>query len=1520
MGAECQDAARDGPQRAGEKVENLHKLYPQIARVYSLLYGKRTIPAEVWRFFHDLHLLQSAKTEDDIADVAWALHIFVDAAKKKQSRRSAQVAKMLIKSLPVQQHGEWYMLRVREGDLGLMVGAHPRAPPTSWDHARVAKSAVAIGVALQDFYCRWNGLLSWQHDFLCKELLDGSCGKVFQEAKDIIDVLNPEAFGYKFTVQLIKTGSPPKAVSLFKKIPVANLSQVVRCGTSDEAYSYFELFSQFYSHGGKKEAKEFLLYMVNQQAYSDDALKVFIRNKKLKDVISFVLYFVSCVRNAAQDDASDGATRDFKSLERYWSLSCKMACCPFSCRRGEGDIQLMLLKVSNVPHVILGELLEQLLACDQAGQEHLLHEREFQQAIEAVLLLSESDVIVRVVERLSEAEQNALKHVLREWARLHLLRILEQNRSFYNAKCEEVREVIQKENLWQWKKQEENSRRREFYFQSDIRRSEEIALVLHMFFEICMFLDPTILRRTTMDAQSRSPPLYFLDTFVPEGSELFNSITDEVCRRTKNLVQSEVRALMRLPGFYDPGLQEFFVEGEVDKVRAAFCEDMAFAKLVQVIARLFGFRDGSMDRAALESSLVQMANAVQGSRMCSEMMNEVLGAALDKLDWEFLPDKCSDALNTPSKFTVASLALCARRLRAACDTVKNQAVQLSFGTVLNAFLQTPPRGWVPLFNSCETVLFFLRFMEKEDLGLAYEKFQNENAAIFKDDKRLNSLLKEAKEYYSEPFISIQDDVTDLCNMDIRGKLIKKKRPVNKHRSSNSKRFGDHDWNLVVDIAGCAAESMKEKYNVPMLPHHTQLVTLLMFANQICQGPGKVALPKTILARVGTGEGKSWIIGMLAAFVALKGMTAHVIIDNDTLLERDHATMKALFQKLSLTADKRALDTDTQVVYCSTMDIEFHLLEKMKQGNTDGGFKNCVMIVDEVDSLIVDDHVYNCYVDEDHQGSDICQWWWTQGHQESPSYYDSRKKRLMEQLEAAHRDAGRKQEGKHYVVDDYYGTVWALDERTCHVKRSSWYLWLELIRKGKYPDYQIQCMTRQTVICKKSCFASYSFIFGLTGSLGTEAEQEYTKKHFNASLIMVPPFLDTCRGQSRPKPKCVKTTIERGAEAQLMTTVSIAKEYCAKVPILVVARDPDRVKKLAERLRGAIPTHASSDRLGPAIIELVDNPGKEAEFQQLVESATQPLEVAGPNGKAMRQWRVTITTAIGARGQDYHVSDELVDEKGGFLLILEYVPDSEREWVQFLGRTARHDHPGQYAVILNSEEYRHISALNEGESNTVDTILSFYSKEGEKRLKEIEMDLSKGTLMHKCTGDWYAWSKEHRADGMVWEDKNSDWLDLCETFENKSLDDINSFFSSMSIPPASMTASLGENDKLGTPRAGLAEGAMEAKGSPEGVYKGEKLNHMRHGKGTCEFDDGRVYSGQWMADKMNGDGIMTWTSGQRYEGQYKHGKRSGNGKISWTDGSSYNGQWYKGKQHGHGQYTNENGEIYAGKWTEGKKTT
>ena len=72
----------------------------------------------------------------------------------------------------------------------------------------------------------------------------------------------------------------------------------------------------------------------------------------------------------------------------------------------------------------------------------------------------------------------------------------------------------------------------------------------------------------------------------------------------------------------------------------------------------------------------------------------------------------------------------------------------------------------------------------------------------------------------------------------------------------------------------------------------------------------------MLAQVRTGEGKSWIIGMLAAFTALKGLRAHVVINDDALRERDFSTMSLLFAKLEIRASctSDALDEDDVMLF------------------------------------------------------------------------------------------------------------------------------------------------------------------------------------------------------------------------------------------------------------------------------------------------------------------------------------------------------------------------------------------------------------------------------------------------------------------------------------------------------------------------------------------------------------------------------------------------------------------------------
>jgi len=660
------------------------------------------------------------------------------------------------------------------------------------------------------------------------------------------------------------------------------------------------------------------------------------------------------------------------------------------------------------------------------------------------------------------------------------------------------------------------------------------------------------------------------------------------------------------------------------------------------------------------------------------------------------------------------------------------------------------------------------------LTLAFEKFAAENAAIFGKDESLKSLAAEAQKIYNVPLVDMKQNIAQLSTLDIRSKLAER-RNIGDIFGSGAK-FDNKDWNFIIDIVTGAAESMKEKYSLPMLPHHTQLITLLMFAIQICLGPKDKDKPTTILARVGTGEGKSWIIGMLAAYVAKKGMTAHVVIDNQTLLERDYRSMSAFFKKLNLRTHKGSFKPEYQVVYCSAMDIEFYFLEQMQLGKvSEIAFRNCVMIVDEVDSLIVDENAYQSYVYDDQAGSDVCEWWSRQGKTAGSEVLDQCEpwqKKLIEKMKEAESEANSKVEGAHYAVDSKTSQIYALDEKTATVKRNAWFLWLEALRQQRDSEHVIQFKNRQMVVCQKSCFNCYSFIFGLTGSLGTPAEMEYTKKQFNAQCFFVPPFLDTCLNMSRPHPKCIQQYAADNPNDQLEKTISLVQKNVLKVPIVVVCKNPERLNMVVAGLKSQLKSHVGGDKLGPGIIELLDMPGKEAEFQQLVELATLPITVDGK-----KAWRVTVTTAAGARGQDYQISDEIVDKNGGLLLILEYIPDSEREWIQFVGRTARHDHPGQYAVVLNRGEYTEAlpSSVSKEDEAIETKVINHINGITANSLHSAEAKLERGVVMHENTGKFWAWFVNAKLSDAEKMDKFYEWVDLCDDFGDLTLESITGTF-------------------------------------------------------------------------------------------------------------------------------------------------
>jgi len=129
-------------------------------------------------------------------------------------------------------------------------------------------------------------------------------------------------------------------------------------------------------------------------------------------------------------------------------------------------------------------------------------------------------------------------------------------------------------------------------------------------------------------------------------------------------------------------------------------------------------------------------------------------------------------------------------------------------------------------------------------------------------------------------------------------------------------------------------------------------------------------------------------------------------------------------------------------------------------------------------------------------------------------------------------------------------------------------------------------------------------------------------------------------------------------------------------VLVITSGADEIRRVVAALGESevVPTEEVQ-----RFSEFDDN-GKSLreQWQTIIDDSTKRLGGVDDN-----RCRVTVTDRFGGRGHDFQVVDKEANANGGMLVIATSIPD-EREWIQWKGRTARQDRPGQFYVILNKK--------------------------------------------------------------------------------------------------------------------------------------------------------------------------------------------------------------------------------------------
>jgi len=104
----------------------------------------------------------------------------------------------------------------------------------------------------------------------------------------------------------------------------------------------------------------------------------------------------------------------------------------------------------------------------------------------------------------------------------------------------------------------------------------------------------------------------------------------------------------------------------------------------------------------------------------------------------------------------------------------------------------------------------------------------------------------------------------------------------------------------------------------------------------------------------------------------------------------------------------------------------------------------------------------------------------------------------------------------------------------------------------------------------------------------------------------------------------------------------------------------------------------------------------------------------------------------------------------------------------------------------------------------------------------------------------------------------------------------------------------------------------------GMYTGTILvtEGMPHGKGTMNYESGRMYSGDWVCGQWHGKGQLLNANGDTYEGDFVYDARHGKGVYKWENGDIYTGDFCLDKREGKGRFCFHNGNVYEGEFTDG----
>ena len=701
-----------------------------------------------------------------------------------------------------------------------------------------------------------------------------------------------------------------------------------------------------------------------------------------------------------------------------------------------------------------------------------------------------------------------------------------------------------------------------------------------------------------------------------------------------------------------------------------------------------------------------------------------------------------------------------------------------------------PKRWRELFLSADKNAYQVKYMFREQISITKTKFTDHVSKSPSSGRDMyEKLVDAALTEYGEQGLVPQEELARSNFLENPKELLDVVETSIQKTKVDSKL-----WRLR-QICKAWMEVCVEQDRPAMTPHHTQALIMLIFAKfyECKKKKDTAVIPakesggikfRHIIGQMSTGEGKSIVIAMLAIFLLQEYegeiTRVHILENNNGLLERDYETYEPLFKKFKLKSgkvitsskgivkgDDLLINPDVNICYCLKRGNQSYFKDKLLDGKLD--LDQTVLIVDEVDDLVINEKPAANYNRADkfesvpiQEAIDKLKGGATVKPPDMPLATWREAKGWVKAAESKEEgvdyELGRGKNGEKELLE-------LVDGKIPKVPKS--YGWLTYLN-SKELGRSVTKGTPFLNMCTPYMYDQYNCIFGLTGSVGGDSERTYIENTFGAVPYEVPLFLSTCKHTSKAPAQNKGVMVVKKHSDLVNKVVQLAKQYFTSVPVLIISQGKkhgNEMRKLFQALKAELPKERPeswSAEQNLLLFEEKDEAGRShgaAHWKQTIEDS---MRQHGTEASGGIFYPVTITDLWGGRGHDFDCKVEAANDAsaGGLLVIATSVPDV-REWIQWKGRTARQDRPGQFYVVMSEEDElfqkgeKGLASALEGKNpdEKIAHIHEVHNKDTMRMLNEFKMEQANGAWKNELCQQYY---KAHRRDAENADGSPTEW--------------------------------------------------------------------------------------------------------------------------------------------------------------------